>query len=486
MPSPPTLFDDDPSDRPATEEAPSGGRRPNYLARRAAVVGAAVVAVAVTAVVVGRIVGGGDDETATGAASSEWNRIVVVDQRSGDVVLFDEDGNGEEPIESLRNPAGQVVVGSTMVVVGDAATSVVDLDDGSTAEYELAGDDIVVPSGTTLTMIVPATDGGRAILVHGPSGETIDTDAATVTGARYDVTRAISSPTGRHVLMTDTGNFQTLLFSFDRDEPSYFPGLALAVDDHTVVTAQNVGADATINIFDHDGELLASGQTPSVRAAMLGGDVVQLVTAEGAVAAMSTSTGDLDEGIRLGVGAVESGTVLPTGDRLVVVGADGTQLIDAEGSSIAGLAGLRPFPDTGFLRGSTCITLSGTQDDATADEPTTDGDAAPGQAAVVLVDARSGDVGTPLQELPASIDQTADGCSLLVPADDGFAVVTMDEVVERPDGEPVAIAPDGAAAVVDLDGDLLLVTLADDGADEPKEPVDLGTSSNRVVSFTQS
>ena len=38
------------------------------------------------------------------------------------------------------------------------------------------------------------------------------------------------APSGRDVLITDSGNFQSVLFSFDRDEPSYFPGRALAVD----------------------------------------------------------------------------------------------------------------------------------------------------------------------------------------------------------------------------------------------------------------
>jgi hypothetical protein len=490
MPSPPTLFDDEPADRPTIDEASTERRRPNYLARRAAVVGAVVAAVAVVAIVVGRLIGGSDGDPTTGAASSEWNRIVVVDERSGDTVLLDEQGTEERQFDSVPNANDRAIVDATMVVAGDDATSVIDLDNGEADPYEFAGDDIVVPSGTTLTMIVASLDGARALLVHGPSGERIDTADAEVTGARYDVGRAISSPSGRHVLVTDTGNFQTLLLSFDRDEPSYFPGLALAVDDQTVVTAQNVGANATINVFDHDGQLLASGQTPSVRAAMLAGDVVQLVTADGVVAAMSTSSGDLDEGIRLGVRPVESGTVLPGGDRLVVVGANGTQIVGDDGESVAVVEGAVPFPDGTFLRGSTCITLAGALTDESdgneSDGNESDGDA-PVADSIVLVDSLAGRVGNSVDGMPAAIDQAADGCTLLLPSEDGYSVVTIDEVVERSEGDPVAIAPDGSAAVVDLDGDLLLVTLADDpDADEPPEPIDLGTSSNRLVYFTQS
>ena len=89
-----------------------------------------------------------------------------------------------------------------------------------------------MPAGSALTMLATTALGERALLVHGPSGELLDTDTyAPIAGARYDVTTAVASPSGRDVLITDSGNFQTVLFSFDRDEPSYFPGRALAVSD---------------------------------------------------------------------------------------------------------------------------------------------------------------------------------------------------------------------------------------------------------------
>ena len=91
---------------------------------------------------------------------------------------------------------------------------------------------------------------------HGPSGEVLDTESfAPIAGARYDVATTVASPSGRDVLVTDSGNFQSVLFSFDRDEPSYFPGRALAVDDRLVVTTQNVGTEASITVFDHDGDV---------------------------------------------------------------------------------------------------------------------------------------------------------------------------------------------------------------------------------------
>ena len=107
------------------------------------------------------------------------------------------------------------------------------------------------------------------MIVHGPSGDSIDTDTfAPVVGARYEFTDARSSASGRDLLVTDSGNFQSVLFSFDRDEPSFFPGLALAVDADVVVTAQNVGTNATINVFDHGGDPISTGRTSSVRAGL--------------------------------------------------------------------------------------------------------------------------------------------------------------------------------------------------------------------------
>ena len=67
------------------------------------------------------------------------------------------------------------------------------------------------------------------MIVHGPSGDTIDTDTfAPVVGARYEFASARSSASGRDVLVTDSGNFQSVLLSFDRDPDTREPTVEIA------------------------------------------------------------------------------------------------------------------------------------------------------------------------------------------------------------------------------------------------------------------
>ena len=100
-----------------------------------------------------------------------------------------------------------------------------------------------------------------------------------------------------------------MLFSFDRGEPSFFPGLALAVDADLVVTAQNVGNNATISVFDHDGEPVATGRTPSVRAGMIADSGVVLVTVEATVVGCRHRTVRSPTTARLDIGTIGSGEV---------------------------------------------------------------------------------------------------------------------------------------------------------------------------------
>ena len=124
-------------------------------------------------------------------------------------------------------------------------------------------------------------------------------------------------------------------------QPSYFPGLALAVDDDIVVTAQNVGTEATINVFDHDAQPISSGVTTSVRAAIIGDESIHLITVDGEIVTMSTASGDTESVGRLALGSVEFGVVTTSGDRLVVVGERGSAIVDDTGAEIGNYPGVR-------------------------------------------------------------------------------------------------------------------------------------------------
>ena len=104
MPSGPPLFDDEDgvdadhespprashdSDDPSAT-SPATRRGPNYLFRRAVVVGGVVAVLATASIVVGQLIGSGSTDTTSGAISTDWNRIVLVDSRTGRVIVDDQ------------------------------------------------------------------------------------------------------------------------------------------------------------------------------------------------------------------------------------------------------------------------------------------------------------------------------------------------------------------------------------------------------------
>lgn len=473
---PPTLFDSDGEPRsehdtsaktahPADAQPVADG--PNYLVRRAVVVAAVVAVIAVTAVVVGSLIGGSDDEPISGTASAEWNRIVLLDRATGRVTTTDELGErGTEIDTDVNSVTAAEVVGSTAVLASETATAVVELRSASVTPYEVGTDSITTPTGSTLALIVAAPGARRGLLVHGPSGEAIDTDEFTaVAGAVFEFAESRTDTSGRHILVTDSGNFQSVLFSFDRDEPSFFAGLALAVDAKTVVTTQNVGDEATVSIFDHAGELVASGRTPSVRAGMITGDGIRLVTVDGEIVTMNFD-GDTETTGQLDLGTIESGQVMPTGDRLVVTGSTGTAVIDDAGSVVAVAPDSSTVQGSGTVAGSTCISLI---------RASTSG---PDEA--LVIDARSGSTVAEAQAASDEILSSADGCTVGVALPAGYDIINPDGVDSVGDDVLVALSPDGVATVVERDRRVLLTRLDDTDTD----PVDLAPRG-RTVFFTE-
>jgi hypothetical protein len=484
MPSQPSLFDDS-GNAPATDrdETPeySRARGPNYLFRRAIAVGGVVAVIATAAIVVGRLIGDDSSASSSGAVSEEWNRVVLVDERTGLTTITDEAGEEQAKITTGIRPISDAeVVDSTMVATSPSDVAVVDLDNESVEVFELetSSDGIIRPSGSALTLIANDASALRAIMVHGSTRDLLDTDAmAPSDGVRYDFTLARSDPSGRHVLVTDSGNFQSVLFSFDRDAASFFPGLALAVDETLVVTAQNVGSNATVNVFDHDGELVTSGRTNSVRAAMIVGDGVILVTVDGEIARLSRASGDTESGDTLDIGTIQLGHVSTSGDRLIVIGSTGTAIVDDSGTIVG------EYPDTELNdagldqfapRRSTCLILRRSS---------------PGE--VMLVELSNGST---IVEAPVSGDlfATADGCTVASQTTAGYDIISADGLVSASvNSDLVAFAPDGKAIVTEQERRLLLAPVSPPAGSDPdgaNEPSDAGTDigkTGRLVSFTQ-
>ena len=478
-PEPPAHDDERNRDDPQHDERSDHDRRPNYWFRRIVAIGGVVAVIATAAIVVSNLAGTGGDDEVTGSAPVDWNRIVTFDERTGIVVVDDDAGDQLSRLDSgLRGLTGTDVSGSTAVVTSDGSAAVVDLtgaeqnDDVDETSVPVGAVGTARPSGSDLTLVAPATASSRGVLVHGPSGERIDTDAfAPVAGARYEFGTARSDPSGRHVLVTDSGNFQSVLFSFDREAPSYFPGLALAVDGNTVVTVQNVGNNATVNVFDHAGDSLGSGQTASVRAALIAGDTVGLVTVDGRLVDLDADSGDTTEGTELDIGTITDGHVTTTGDRLIVVGADGTAVVDADGAVLGSFRGLFPRPPVQAAAplGARCLSLG---DDAGSE--------------LVLVD--TVDAATLTEALaPGLLHTSADGCTVVAAAAGALDVITAEDV-RRIDlvGALVAVTPDASAVVIERDNRLVLTNLpsSDTENDTDADPgIDIGPAG-RLVSFT--
>ena len=443
---------------------------PNFLIRRAIVVGLVVALIALTAIAAGNLLGRRAGGSGLTFGDSDWNTVVSIDQNIGSVVLTD--AEGEETgrfrlgIQSLTDSA---VIGSTVIAASTNSIAVADLsapDDIIIIGIESAGT-LVRPSGTVATVIAPDTQSQRVVLVHGPTLELIDTaDLDTVPGARYDINLARSDPAGRNVLVTDSGNFQSVLFSFDRDTPSFFPGLALAVDDSIVVTAQNVGTNANINVFDHKGEPGTSTQTASIRAGMIAGGNVILIGVEGEVLSLSIASGEVTTLDSLSVGTVQSGNVAPRGDRLIVRGDQGTAIVDGDGLVIVDLPDAQPTTtgiDELAPRRSACVILAR----AASNE-------------IVVVDLEDGAIRI---EALARPDVLADvsGCLPVVPTSAGYLSLTPDAV--QPVtlvGNVLAISPDGGTLVVENNKRLVLTERAVPDSDRA-DPVDIGRAGRSVA-----
>ena len=279
------------------------------------------------------------------------------------------------------------------------------------------------------------------------------------------------------MLVTDSGNFQSVLFSFDSNEPSYFRGRALAVDDSLVVTTQNVGSESSISVFDHDGATVTDARTASVRAGMIAGDHVMLVTLDGDVLDLATSSGDTSSVGTTTVGPIRSGAVTPGGDRLVVVGDGGTAIIDAAGTVLAELPGTVPI-ETGLnelaTRTSACVVVvdqDGAITIASLDDGAVVGEATADQGVTVTA---------------ADVLASADGCTAATPGADAVTVVASGGADPIDGGTDLrSLSPDGAAVVVAADGRLgLLVVGSGTPSEAATEPTDLGPDT-RLVLFTE-
>ena len=132
-------------------------REPNYLVRRSIVVGAVIVLIAAVAVGVGRLLDGGSDSSTSGAAQADWNTVVLLDGRTGQVIVTDDAGEESTRFASgVRAPTDAMVVGPTLFVSSADASAVVDLATETVQSFDFATSPsgVVMPAGSAATMMV--------------------------------------------------------------------------------------------------------------------------------------------------------------------------------------------------------------------------------------------------------------------------------------------------------------------------------------------
>ncbi len=451
---------------PGEAPPPPPRRRPNYLVRRAVVVGGVVIVIAAVAVVVGWVVGrddGGDDPVSVDTA---WDVVAVVDPVTGAVAVTDPDSG--EVMSEIETEVGRVtetaLVGTTLIVVGASGQAGVDVGAGAAVDLDpndtLSGSvGLVRPEGTDETIML-TDDGGDVIIVHGDPVQVIATSALIeLAGVRIDAESALATPDGTSVLLPDVGNFQSVLATFGSEEPVYLPGAPLALDDESVATVLNVGAEARVTISSHDGETLSEVATDPIAGALLDDGELLAVSTDGAVQRIvdgeSTQVRSLT-----GAPIPRRTWVMTTGDRLVVTTDSGTDVLDEAGGVVVSVAGASPLlaaddePWSPSIHHALC--LAATTDDG-----------------IVLLDARDGGRSTAAAE--GDLLVRADGCAGIVSTDGDIAPLAVDPadiaVSVALEGEPGALSPDGVTVASELDRSIVVeqVVQPDDG--DPIGPV---------------
>ena len=169
--------------------------------------------------------------------------------------------------------------------------------------------------------------GERAVLVHGPSGDARHRDASRRSPAPGTTWRP---PWRRRRVATcwspTRATSRACCSRSIATSRRTSPVVRWRSSDDLVVTTQNVGSEASITVFDHDGAAVTDARTPSVRAGMIAGDSVILVTVDGEIIELDRRrTAPRRHSTPSTVGTVQTGYVSPAGDRLIVVGDGGTR-----------------------------------------------------------------------------------------------------------------------------------------------------------------
>lgn len=468
-----------PGPEAASSDEPSPPRRrrsrPNYTARRVAV-GSALLAVIAVAAIAVMVVSSGDDDQDV-AIEPGWDTLVEIVRATGEVIVLDGDGDEIERLDGAGRVTDVHVRDDRLALVG--ADQVVlrglDPDDEPVAiEIEPGASVVRHLSNRSFTLFVTPDVGGEIVVIDGTDGSV--TRIGSRAGQNQPLLLAETLRTDRDATRFAVGdgrNFQTILVDVDPDvEPTFFPGVPMAVGDDLVVTSTNVGRSAELGFFDADGERRALVPTERPVAGVLDGARFVYVTEDGILLEASPTESEPTELADLGLRGIDRVSPAFDGRRLIVTGTRQIVVVDLDGVIVheseraegdeTGVAEIRPWHTW------RCLAIPG---DVDADADTAD--------VGLIIDL---DAGETIADIPSGTIEavTTDGCGVHVRTATGDAIATRSGRYDAGDAvRSIVLSPDGTAAiVVDGSGTAELITIDD------SRRLDIGTRRG-LLTFAQ-
>ncbi len=425
---------------------------------------------AITALVAGgvlawRAVRGGD-EGGLGRAD-DWDRLALVDNGSGDVVVLDGDGESEGDVEGAGQVSAVYAHGKRLVLVTDEQITITDGSDDEPNTVAIDAAERVRPIWTVdrLALVIGTPTGGNVRIVDVETGDLIDVGAmAEQTDPLVFADTVRVAADGRTFAVADAANFQTIVVGFDQPEASFYPDQPIAVGDQLIATSQVVGRQADIALYDRERRNQALVPTEIPAGGVMDGDRLVVVSIDGSV--LRIARGD-DEAERIGEVTVPAGERInwahPTagGERLVVAGPVSLAVVDLDGASVFATTFPSSVPLTPPRPAWSCLPVGG------ADSY---------HSLIVLDDGRQI---ADLSGLTVT-GWASDGCTVIGDRDGSIEVVGADGTITLGDVNGATLGPDGRSVVyLTSDRRVELVRITGDDELVLGEPVDLTARAPR-------
>ena len=416
-----------------------------------------------------------DGEVTAETDRGTWNEVVLVDRANGAVVSVDEQGAAQASLPATSRTTAVHVEGDRVALVESSQIVLTDLSSAAPDVITIEADSAVtrLPIAGALWLAVIKPSGGNALLVDGVSATTYDIGAlAELTQPRFYIDTLQFDAGGEVFAIADATDFQTVVVDTSADPPavSFFAAQPLAVDSEHVVTSQVIGQQAEIRLFDADNTPRATVYDELPAGGSLDGDEVVTASINGAISRFGPED---DTAERVGIVAVPAGEAIsslhPTADgsRWVAFGSVFEAVVDLDGRTVFTTVFATPADEPAIEPDWTCLPVGG------------------GQIFHSIVGLTDGEQIADLTGLVVT-GVSADGCTVVGTRAGAFEVVGTGGSAQLGRLRSAALAPDGAAVVVQTTtGQTQLISIDDEWS--LGEPIDLtaDTPANVIVSFRQ-